>query len=39
MKNMLTRTALVSSVILSLSAVAQAQTTVTGNVSLIYKAV
>ena len=36
---MLTRTALVSSVILSLSAVAQAQTTVTGNVSLIYKAV
>ena len=39
MKNMLTRTALVSSVILSLSAVAQAQTTVTGNLSLIYKAV
>ena len=39
MKNMLTRTALVSSVILSVSAVAQAQTTVTGNVSLIYKAV
>ena len=39
MKNMLTRTALVSSVILSLSAVAQAQTTVSGNVSLIYKAV
>jgi hypothetical protein len=39
MKNMLTRTALVSSVILSLSAVAQAQTTVSGNLSLIYKAV
>ena len=39
MKNMLTRTALVSSVILSISAVAQAQTTVTGNVALSYKAV
>jgi len=39
MKNMLTRTALVSSVILSVSAVAQAQTTVTGNLALSYKAV
>jgi len=39
MKNMLTRTALVSSVILSVSAAAQAQTTVTGNVALSYKAV
>ena len=36
---MLTRTALVSSVILSVSAVAQAQTTVTGNLALSYKAV
>jgi len=36
---MLTRTALVSSVILSVSAAAQAQTTVTGNVALSYKAV
>lgn len=39
MKNMLTRTALVSSVILSISAAAQAQTTVTGNVALSFKAV
>jgi len=38
MKNMLTRTALVSSVLLSVSAVAQAQTTVTGNLALSYKA-
>jgi hypothetical protein len=39
MKNMLTRTALVSSVILSVSAAAQAQTTVTGNLAISYKAV
>jgi hypothetical protein len=39
MKNMLTRTALVSSVILSVSAAAQAQTTVTGNLALSYKTV